>query len=411
MGLSILLSAFACEPDQGSEPAVGWHWALTLARLGHRVAVLTQGRNRKTIEPALGRVPPGVSFHYFEPPRAIGMLKHRLPMQLYHLLWQVAARGAAARLAERLAPDLVQHLTFCTIRQPSLLGSLPYPFVLGPVAGGETTPHALRAGLPARGRCLELLRDLANHLVRIDPVSRHAMSRAVLILAATPETARLVPERWQGKVVLASQIGIDPPADPPPRPPARELRLLFAGRFLYWKGVDLALDALALLARRGIELHLSMIGKGPEEGRWRARAAALGLADRVSWLGWLPQAALETQYRAHDALLFPSLHDSGGFAVLESLAHGLPAVCLRLGGPGRIVTAACGYAVDVESRDRAACALALADALADLHGRADRAALRQAALARAHELTWERVVGRAVTAIEAKLRPSALRAA
>ena len=43
--MRILLSAFACAPHSGSEPGVGWHWALELARLGHDVLVLTRARD------------------------------------------------------------------------------------------------------------------------------------------------------------------------------------------------------------------------------------------------------------------------------------------------------------------------------------------------------------------------------
>ena len=42
-------------------------------------------------------------------------------------------------------------------------------------------------------------------------------------------------------------------------------------------------------------------------------------------------------YRRHHALLYPSLHDSSGNVVLEALFHGLPVVCLDLGGPAEIV--------------------------------------------------------------------------
>src|ERR1700686_5022098 len=51
--LRILLSAYACEPGKGSEPGVGWHWAVEMARLGHRVTVLTRQNNRAGIELAL----------------------------------------------------------------------------------------------------------------------------------------------------------------------------------------------------------------------------------------------------------------------------------------------------------------------------------------------------------------------
>ena len=52
-------------------------------------------------------------------------------------------------------------------------------------------------------------------------------------------------------------------------------------------------------------------------------------------------------------MLFPSLHDSGGMVVLESLAYGLPVVCLNIGGPGIIVTNGCGRLVDVVGKSKA----------------------------------------------------------
>ena len=53
----ILLSAYACEPDQGSEPGIGWNWAVSLARAGHSVWVLTRANNHEAIDRALARQP------------------------------------------------------------------------------------------------------------------------------------------------------------------------------------------------------------------------------------------------------------------------------------------------------------------------------------------------------------------
>ncbi len=52
----VLLSAFACEPHKGSEPEVGWQWALQMARF-HDVTVLTQSKNRPAIESELKKQP------------------------------------------------------------------------------------------------------------------------------------------------------------------------------------------------------------------------------------------------------------------------------------------------------------------------------------------------------------------
>lgn len=51
--MKILLSAYACEPDKGSEPSVGWSWAIELSRLGHEVHVLTRANNKPSITAAM----------------------------------------------------------------------------------------------------------------------------------------------------------------------------------------------------------------------------------------------------------------------------------------------------------------------------------------------------------------------
>ena len=64
------------------------------------------------------------------------------------------------------------------------------------------------------------------------------------------------------------------------------------------------------------------LADGPEEHRLKAEAARNDVADRIDFISWLPQqAALFELYDSHDLFLFPSLHDSGGFVVLEALSR------------------------------------------------------------------------------------------
>ena len=55
MKFKILLSAYACEPNKGSEPQVGWKWATTLSKLGHEVYVITRRNNKTNIENYLAK--------------------------------------------------------------------------------------------------------------------------------------------------------------------------------------------------------------------------------------------------------------------------------------------------------------------------------------------------------------------
>ena len=400
--LRILLSAYACEPDQGSEPGIGWHWAIELARLGHEVTVLTQTKNRASIEHALARMtdpPAGLTFVYHHPPAAIRRLKQRAPAQIYHLVWQWYAWRFMRDRRHQGVFDLVQHLTFGTLRQPSFLGRLGLPFVIGPVGGGERAPLALRRGYGLRGWLLDGLRDLANLLVPLDPLSRAAFTQAFVIYAKTEETRLAVPRRWRGKVAVRLELGIDRVEERPgpERPAGAPLRLLFAGRFIHWKGMHLGLRALAAHLESGGAARLTMLGRGPQERRLRRQAQDLGIDAAIDWVPWVAHEEMGALYRAHDALLFPSLHDSSGNVVIEAMAHGLPVICFDLGGPVMMVDSSCGRVVATSGCDARSCAHAMARAIGELEASSElRGRLAEGALARARHHLWPLVVGRLV---------------
>ncbi len=405
--LRVLLSAFECAPGVGSETEVGWRWALEIARLGHEVVVLTWTRDQAVLERAraAGMVPPSVRFEYVMPPWLEALRQRGLPLQFVHLSWQAAAYLHARRLIGRERFDLVHHITYCVIRQPSFMGRLPLPFVLGPVGGGETAPLALRRGMGTRGWLLDLVRDGLNLIARADPITRSALRAARLIYVSSPDTARLVPDRLQDKVRVQLQIGIEEQeivAAALRRPQAGgELRLLYVGRCLAWKGMHLGIEALAKLRARGCPARLTIAGSGNAERRWRAAAHRLGVDDAVDWLSWVPHEHMPEVYRANDLLLFPSLHDSGGHVVLEAMAHGLPVVCFDLGGPGSIVDASSGRVVATAQRSRAEVIDDLTDALQELADPRVRRQLGESARNRVRRYDWRRQVAAVYAEIEA----------
>jgi len=71
--MKILLSAYACEPNRGSEPGVGWHWALEIEKLGHEVWILTRSNNKPVIDEyySQNKQPSNLHFAYFDLPDEI----------------------------------------------------------------------------------------------------------------------------------------------------------------------------------------------------------------------------------------------------------------------------------------------------------------------------------------------------
>jgi len=353
--MKILLSAYACEPNKGSEPGVGWNWAIESAKLGHDVWVLTRANNQHSIEEELIQYPSRANLHfiYYELPAWAIRLK-RLPggIYLYYSVWQFGAYKRVKKIHNSLNFDIVHHVTFVSIRFPSFMGGLKTRFILGPVAGGETAPRRLRAGYPMRGVILDLLRDGANCFIQFDPLIRSMLNKAETIFVTSDQTKKLIPTKFHSKTKVKLAIGI---SDKWPEQyarvaskPSEKFKILFVGRFLYWKGMHLGLRAIAEAAKQFPDIQLTMVGEGPEESEWKRQAQQLGIASKTEWIPWLSKQDLIKLYQTHHLFLFPSLHDSGGMVVLEALAQGLPVVCLDLGGPGVIIDDSCGIKVPVD---------------------------------------------------------------
>lgn len=104
--------------------------------------------------------------------------------------------------------------------------------------------------------------------------------------------------------------------------------LLFVGRFRYYKGLDVLLQAMPAVRGR-----LVLVGGGPEEARLRSQCARLGLGDRVFFAGSVGDEALLAHYRAADVFVLPSTHRSEvfGLVMVEAQASGRAVVCTELG--------------------------------------------------------------------------------
>lgn len=111
-------------------------------------------------------------------------------------------------------------------------------------------------------------------------------------------------------------------------PDASAPELLFVGRLLGHKNAHLALEATRLLASRGHDVGLGIVGVGPEEARLRAMVAELQLDDRVTFFASIDsQDELWSLIHGSRVLLAPSVREGFGLVVAESLALGTPTIC------------------------------------------------------------------------------------
>lgn len=400
--MKILLSAFAFSPNVGSEPGVGWRWAAELAK-HHEVTVITDVTRRSSVEADGVQLPLNVCVVYYRPNWLRAVPLNSTSAQLLYTVWQFGLLGFARRLHRERNFDLAMHCTYSVFRHPSFLGYLNIPFVFGPVGGGEDAPWVLKRSIRGREKIREMLRTLFNKTVLFDPFFWLAYSRTSLILVSTEQTRCALPWIFQKRAVVYPNLGVDSVSDSKPskRIAGDPLQILFAGRLLCWKGIHLAIRALAIARKNSVSVELTILGRGSYESELRKLATSENVNQYIRWIGHQPQPELFSLYRSMHGFIFPSLHDSGGTVVLEAQAHGLPVICLDLGGPPTLVTAETAIVIVTSRRDEVAVVEGLANALSELAGdESKRLAMANAAIIHAKNMSWENRVNGALALVE-----------
>ena len=402
VALNILLSAFECNPYMGSDAEVGWQWAHQLSKRGYQVTVITRGTHQKEIEQWIVKTgeSKAVNFVYVDVNWLYPLTELINPRNhIYYYFWQFKAYLIAKKLHSKKPFSLIHHLTWVSFRQPSFMGLIDAPMYFGPVAGGDEIPKGYAKTFALKQQLVESFRSLINGLVKIDPLMWLTYAKAEKVFFTSPSHLARVPKFVKRKAQIELAIGCDLPTsysdqENNKHPLRRGNRLLFVGRFLGLKGMDIGLDAFALIRQTRPDITLTLVGDGIERDRWVNKAKLLNVFDAIEWRGWIPKEDVQKLYAEFDIFYFPSLRDSGGFVVLEALQNGMPVVCFKLGGPGMLVDDTCGDAVDAGSNvaqatlDLAAATLKiLADSEKNHH-------LPENCRKRAKLFTWDALIAR-----------------
>jgi glycosyltransferase involved in cell wall biosynthesis len=124
------------------------------------------------------------------------------------------------------------------------------------------------------------------------------------------------------------------------------LRLVFVGRLDREKGLYETLQGLRLAHELGVDARLTVAGEGPEEGRLKRYAQALGIASRVSFVGGVFGAEKVDLFAQAEVFVLPSYSEGLPYALLEAMAAGIPVVATPVGAiPDVISHGTHGYLV------------------------------------------------------------------
>ena len=352
--LRLCLSLYACEPHRGSEPGVGWAWALGMAKR-HETWVITRANNRSVIEAELDRlaVPAEERPHFVwvDLPAWVCRLKKKgvVPVGLYYFLWQFAARRAWDRSGIRT--DVIHHVTFCSYVVPGVWWHRKETVVLGPLGGTAICPRPFLREFPLFRRISEWKRGWGRRLWFLDLFYLRSRASADALLFVDSASAR---KMGGSRAPVSTLLDVAVPEALAFRAPAksedRRRQFVWAGTLAGHKAGGVAIRAFARAFGRDPDPpRLLMFGKGPDRKRLERLVRSLGVEALVEFRGSVPQETLWTETSRSLGFVFTSVRDTCGSVSVEALACGTPLVCFKHQGVGEVVDESCGIAVEPRS--------------------------------------------------------------
>lgn len=394
--LKVLVNAYACSPNMGSEPGMAWNWCVNLAKYCE-LFIITEEEFRDKIEAVVPTLHQGKNMHFYfnsVTPEVRRMCWNQGDWRFYwhYRQWQKRTLEIAKQICAEQKIDIIHQLNMIGYREPGLLWKIDGPkFVWGPVGGMETMPIAYLKGAGAKTILFNHLKNLINSLqYRYQPNVRSAVKRADAIIAATSGCQKKLQNFYHKHVYLINETGCEVIENV-----ARDVNtsgtfnLLWVGKLDFRKQMNLAIDVLGKLKDIDVVLHVCGGGTSEQIQQMKNQSVALGLDGKLNYHGMVSHDEVQRLMRSSDLYLFTSIMEGTPHVVQEAIANHLPVVCLDTCGQGDCVTNECGRKIPLSNPEKTADELA--GVIRELYN--DRTQLKQLSdgcLKASHNMSWDK---------------------
>lgn len=356
--LNILINAYAVSPNWGSEPGVGWNWVIRLAKECN-VFVITESEWQEEIMTAVNLLPPPTknNLHFYFNPvseKVRKMCWTQGDWRFYHYYreWQKRTLSIAQGIISKNRIDVIHQLNMIGFREPGYLWQIKnVPYVWGPIGNMSPLRMDYLDGTSFTIKVKALIKNVITKIQsRYGRVSK-AIYRADFVITALNDTARIIRSIYGiENIMTMPEAGLTVlPECIHHIGQTGKLKLLWVGRFIPTKKLNLALEILSKLNSKEFELHIIGWGSKGEETFYRSMAENLNVSDRCFWYGKIPNDKVQTLMQSSDLLLFTSVVEGTPHVVLEAIANNLPVMCFDLCGQGVIVNEDVGIKIPVDN--------------------------------------------------------------
>ena len=373
MKQKILLIIEQCNPEWASVPLEGYSFYKHISNLVETTLV-THDRNKS----ALQKAHPDRHIIYIEEStfiknyykvahrlsrikdKTIWPLRHTFTYPIYEEFNNRVYNKVKTSIIEGKY-DVVHAITPMMPRYPVKVINVcqKTPFIIGPVNGGVPFPKGFNNVARKEFADLNFLRVIGRWII---PGYRKTYEKANYILSGSSYTLGLIKslfnipdqqiELFYENGISSSFLSKEEEVSARSAQIKDKIKLLFVGRLVPYKGVDILLEAISKLNTSIQEkLLLNIVGDGSEKPLLQKKVADWKLTKIVNFIGWIPQKETLQYYKDSDLFCFPSIREFGGAVVLEAMANGLPCIVVNNGGIGEYVTEKTGFKIEPVSRE------------------------------------------------------------
>jgi len=338
--MKILISAYSCEPNSGSEHEIGWSWIKALSKnKNNKITIITRESNKKKIylENTLCKKK-NVNFWFYDLPDfflKILKKKNKKNTYLYFYLWQLLIYFKFKSKINKIKFDFIHHVTFVSLRIPSFLFLCKSNFFFGPVCGGEVIKNCLIKDFSLKAKIIEYLRLISNFYIKYSPIMNLLFLKSKKIILTHEVNLSLVPKVFHKKVVIVPSIFNDKIFFK--NKIKKNYNIYFAGRLLEWKGAHYLIKIFKKLYKANNKIKLEIFGDGPLKAKIIDQVKNEVFKNNIKLHGLLPQSKFLKKIKKSDLLIFPTLRDSGGYVILDALKNNINVLTTNAPGPMSII--------------------------------------------------------------------------
>lgn len=361
----ILINAYTCSPNMGSEPGMAWNWCVNLAKYCE-LYIITEGEFKNKIESVLPTLPQGNNMHFYYNPVSAEIRKMcwnqgDWRFYKYYREWQWKTYIMAEEIIKQHHIDIVHQLNMIGFREPGYLWKIENkPFVWGPIGGLKQFPSSYLEGAGIKMKLFNRIKNIINiYQIKHDKRVNHALKKADLLISSIPDSYNAIKKYKDLNSIIIPETGCFIDSDTVKRNSDEKangyFRLLWVGKFDFRKQLNIALATMAKLKdKSNIKLIICGSGSDYQVSYYKQMALNLGLDDNVVWKGNIENSKVKEEMRKSDIFFFTSVSEDTSTVVLEAVSCELPVLCFDTCGMGYVINESVGQKVPLTNPKQSA---------------------------------------------------------